>query len=88
MVAREHSDTPHSGRVVYWNSHESVKCPVGADAWHARFGHGKVLASRGWTRLVEFYDWHVFETRFGRLRLPRRRCESIDVRDLAGSPTH
>jgi len=47
MVAREHSDTPHSGRVVYWNSHESVKCPVGADAWHARFGHGKVLASRG-----------------------------------------
>jgi hypothetical protein len=75
-----------SARVVTWNSHETVKCPVGAFAWHPRLGRGRVLASRGWTRLVEFRTVDFRDAGFGSFRIARRRCESIDVRELRERP--
>jgi hypothetical protein len=75
-----------SARVVTWNSHETVKCPVGAFAWHPRLGRGRVVASRGWTRLVEFRTVETWDSSFGSYSLARRRCESIDVRELRARP--
>ena len=45
-----------SARIIRWNSHEFVKCPVGALASHRRWGMVRILSSSGWNRLVEAID--------------------------------
>ena len=42
-----------SARIIPWNSHETVKCPIGALASHRRWGLVRILSSSGWNRLVE-----------------------------------
>jgi hypothetical protein len=42
-----------SARIIRWNSHETVKCPVGSLASHRRWGRVRILSSSGWNRLIE-----------------------------------
>jgi hypothetical protein len=42
-----------SARIIRWNSHETVKCPVGALASHRHWGRVRILSSSGWNRLIE-----------------------------------
>ena len=76
--------------VFYWNSNESVKCPVGALARHEVLGWVTVVGSAGWERTVETYHYHcdkgadAEQRAYG--RAIHRREHKVDVRDLQRLP--
>lgn len=73
--------------VIAWNSHETVKCPPGSAAWHPRYGHVRVLKSRGWSRLIEVRAEGVILSSSGQaVSYPERRSLTVDVRELERTP--
>jgi hypothetical protein len=69
--------------VIVWNSHETVKCPVGSLAQHPRYGRVKVVRASGWQRLVEAHRYARWTTPYGStITFPERFSAFVDVREL------
>ena len=68
----------HGARIIPWNSHETVKCPVGALASHRRWGLVRILSSSGWNRLIEAIEPPVS----GSCAAWGRWVALVDVREL------
>ena len=68
--------------VVYWNAHETVKCPAGAVARHAVHGWVTVVDAQGWSRTIESYHYESGDESRGTARAIRRCVHVVDVRDL------
>jgi hypothetical protein len=70
-----------SARIIPWNSHETVKCPVGALASHRRWGPVRILSSSGWNRLIEALEPQASNAH----EAWGRRVALVDVRELEAS---
>jgi hypothetical protein len=84
MEARSSATRPDATpRVIVWNSHETVKCPVGSLAQHPRWGRVKVVRATGWQRLVEAHRYSKWTTPYGAtITFPERFSAFVDVREL------
>ena len=72
--------------VVYWNSHELVKCPAGAVARHDVHGWVTVVGADGWTRTIESYQYESANDPRAAARAIRRIVHTVDVRELHPLP--
>ena len=72
--------------VVYWNSHESVKCPAGALARHDVHGWVTVAGAQGWSRTIETYQYAAGDGTRATARAIRRTVHVVDVRELHPLP--
>lgn len=69
--------------VIVWNSHESVKCPVGTYGWHHELGRVRIVRADGWRRLVEARaEGAIVASSGARVTFPERRLQFVDVREL------
>ncbi len=72
--------------IVYWNSHEAVKCPAGAVARHDVHGWVTVVGAQGWKRTIESYHYEAMDDARAAARAIRRIVHTVDVRELHPLP--